>query len=81
MYGLPVHIHRDARQPAGGLARPVDDERELDTRGEDDAVGEEGRAVDEHVLGEVDERLVLANVVKAISSTHDRSSEEATQYD
>ena len=32
-------------------------------------------------LGEVDERLVLLNVLKTISSTHDRSSEEAMEYD
>ena len=52
-HALPVHVHRDGREPADGLARPEDEQRDLDAAGDDDAVGEEGRAVEDHVLREV----------------------------
>ena len=50
---LPVHVHRDGREPADGLARAEDEQGDFDAAGDDDAVGEEGRAVEDHVLREV----------------------------
>ncbi len=60
---LPVHIHRDAWEPADGLADPVHQEGQFDAYREDDAVRKEGRAVDEHVLGELYEGDDMQGVV------------------
>ena len=55
-YTLPVHVHRDRREPARGQEHPDDEQGAPDAGREDEAVGEERRAVGEHVPREVVER-------------------------
>ena len=55
-HALPEHIHRDARHQAPRLNARDDDEGAADPSGEDEAVGEERRAVGDEALDEPGER-------------------------
>ena len=54
-HAFPEHIHWDARQPTRGLDRTDDEKRALNPGGEDEAVGEERRAVGDDVREELGE--------------------------
>ena len=55
-HALPVHVHRDGREPARSLARPEDEKGALDTPTEYDPVGEERRAVEDETPERVRDR-------------------------
>ena len=72
-HAFPEHVHRHAQDPAARLARGDGEEGTLDSSGEDDAVGEERRAVDEDAhrgLGERDD----VRGVRAVRVDHVRDA-------
>ena len=51
-YELPVHVHRDGREPTERLTRAEDGQGSLDATRDDMAVGEKRKPVEDHVLRE-----------------------------